>query len=682
MGDAAGSASRLASWLLALAVATPLAAQDEPSDQRCLDCHGRDGVLAEDEASAGMLVDADLFARSVHGSAVACTDCHLGHEEFPHPSDAPTAACSTCHAKQAAALADSVHAAPGPGSSRRAPACQDCHGTHDVLPAADRASRLHPLNVHRACGACHFDIDPRTATVDELMAAPYAGDVHAEGILRAGLTVSATCVSCHGGHSIRAHGDPESPVSVAHVDKTCGACHLGVLEQFATSVHHEAAALGERAATCTDCHLPHTMAHPSEAFRAGVVETCGGCHVERATTFFETFHGKASRLGSSTAARCQDCHGMHAVLRPDDPASPLAPGNIVGTCRQCHPGAHESFARYDPHATPHDPDRHPALYWTARLMTALLVGTLAAALLHSLLWLRRLLATRAAWAPHKAAARRPSNERVFLRFSASQRGQHLVLMLAFFDLALTGMALKFSYAPWAQVVANALGGAEAMRFLHRAGASALLAVFLVHVFSFLRRGPGRRTLRQRLTGPDSINFQRSDLQQLRQMLRWFLGRSPRPAFDRYTYWEKFDYMAVFWGVAVIGLSGLMLWFPEAATRLVSGRMLNVAALVHGDEALLAAVFIFTVHFFNSHFRPDKFPLDPVMFTGRMTLDEMRWEKPRELERLAAAGELEARLVEPYPPVLERRLRLFGYVALGVGVALDLLIAAALIRAVV
>ena len=87
-------------------------------------------------------------------------------------------------------------------------------------------------------------------------------------------------------------------------------------------------------------------------------------------------------------------------------------------------------------------------------------------------------------------------------------------------------------------------------------------------------------------------------------------------FDRWTYWEKFDYWAPFWGVTIIGGSGLMLWFPDVTASILPGWVFNVATIAHGEEAVLAAVFLFTVHFFNNHFRPDKFPLDIVMFTGR------------------------------------------------------------------
>ena len=125
-----------------------------------------------------------------------------------------------------------------------------------------------------------------------------------------------------------------------------------------------------------------------------------------------------------------------------------------------------------------------------------------------------------------------------------------------------------------------------------------------------------------------------------QHFRWFLGMGPRPQFDRYTYWEKFDYWAVFWGMGVIGFSGLLMWFPEFFLKFLPGWTLNVALIVHSEEALLAMMFIFTVHFFNGHLRPEKFPMDPVIFSGELTLEELREERPAEYARLIARGDIE------------------------------------------
>jgi hypothetical protein len=132
-------------------------------------------------------------------------------------------------------------------------------------------------------------------------------------------------------------------------------------------------------------------------------------------------------------------------------------------------------------------------------------------------------------------------------------------------------------------------------------------------------------------------------------------------------------MAVFWGVAMIGFSGLILWFPEFFTRFLPGSFINIATIIHSDEALLAAGFIFTVHFFNTHFRPDRFPMDPVIFTGRMSIEEFKADRPREYEELVASGRLEKHLVDPMPPNMVKAFKVFGFTALTIGLSLIVLI---------
>ena len=195
----------------------------------------------------------------------------------------------------------------------------------------------------------------------------------------------------------------------------------------------------------------------------------------------------------------------------------------------------------------------------------------------------------------------------------------------------------------------------------------LFGVFGVHLWDvFKRKRQDGKTLLQVITGPDSIVFNKRDVKEVVQSIRWFFGLGPRPRYGRYTYWEKFDYFAVFWGVLVIGSTGLMLWMPELFTRILPGWSVNVATIIHSDEALLAVGFIFTIHFFNTHFRPDKFPIDPVIFTGRMTVDELQHDKPDEYARLVAAGELEKHLIGPHPRLGERAARIFPTSPAGCG----------------
>jgi cytochrome b subunit of formate dehydrogenase len=254
-----------------------------------------------------------------------------------------------------------------------------------------------------------------------------------------------------------------------------------------------------------------------------------------------------------------------------------------------------------------------------------------------------------------------------LRFTRLNRILHVSMIVSFITLALTGLTLKFSYTGWAGVVSRFFGGFESAGYIHRSAAVIMFGVFITHLVDLvnMKRREGL-SLGQLLFGPGSMLFNRQDLRDLVGNMKWFLGKGPRPRYGRWTYWEKFDYFAVFWGIFVIGFSGLMLWFPEFFTRLVPGWFLNVATIIHSDEALLAVGFIFTVHFFNTHLRPEKFPMDIVVFTGRMPLEEFKRDKPAEYEALVQAGTLDQYLVEPYPEIVVRAIRVFGWTALTLG----------------
>ncbi|MEO8500758.1 MAG: cytochrome C, partial [Vicinamibacteria bacterium] len=259
----------------------------------------------------------------------------------------------------------------------------------------------------------------------------------------------------------------------------------------------------------------------------------------------------------------------------------------------------------------------------------------------------------------------------YQRFTRLNRTLHIVMILSFISLALTGMTLKFSYTDWASFIARRLGGYEGAGFIHRSAATVMFGLFVAHLWDLNRQ---RRTEHggsalKLIFGRDSMLFNRRDLGELVGTLKWFVGAGPRPRYGRWTYWEKFDYFAVFWGIFIIGSTGLMLWFPVFFTRVLPGSLINIATIIHSDEALLATGFIFTVHFFNTHLRPEKFPMDTVVFTGRMPLPEFKRDKPAEYEALVASGKLLENMVEPYQPVVVRTIRAFAWAALAAGTAL-------------
>jgi cytochrome b subunit of formate dehydrogenase len=263
------------------------------------------------------------------------------------------------------------------------------------------------------------------------------------------------------------------------------------------------------------------------------------------------------------------------------------------------------------------------------------------------------------------------------RFDAFDRVLHAFLMLSFLGLAATGLPLLFSDQPWARTLASLLGSFEVAGWMHRVCALLLITVFTVHLWRI-----GRRLARRDysvLWGPSSMVPQPRDLTDFVAHIRWFVGRGPRPKFDRFTYWEKFDYWAVFWGMGIIGASGLLLWFPEFFGRIVPGWVFNVAMLIHGEEALLAVGFIFTMHFFNGHLRPEKFPMDTVIFTGRITLEEMRDERPDELARLERQGRLDSVRADAPQDWVLRLGRTIGTIAIVIGLSLVSLIVYAMLH---
>jgi cytochrome b subunit of formate dehydrogenase len=263
-----------------------------------------------------------------------------------------------------------------------------------------------------------------------------------------------------------------------------------------------------------------------------------------------------------------------------------------------------------------------------------------------------------------------------LRFTGAQRIAHAALMVSFLGLALTGMPLLFSHTAWAPTMARLFGGFETAGLLHRFFAVIMIVDFVAHVAWLLNRIFVKKEYGI-LWGPKSLVPQPTDLVQMLGHFRWFVGAGPRPKFDRWTYWEKFDYWAVFWGMFIIGGSGLMLWFPEFFSLLLPGTVFNLATLVHGEEALLAVGFIFSIHFFNGHIRPEKFPMDTCMFSGRIPLEELKHERPAEYERLVKEGTLASVLTGPAEPWALTWGRVLGTLAVLSGLAMVGLIVFAL-----
>jgi thiosulfate reductase cytochrome b subunit/uncharacterized protein with PIN domain len=652
------------------------------ADRDCLRCHENPGLkTVKGGKTISLYVKQEELANSRH-SKTACVQCHTGgtpSDVRPCRTVIEKVDCSICHADQVGQYRESRHGTLAAQGSPDAPVCADCHGTHGVKTRNDSSSPTFSRNIPALCATCHRSGQKAAVRYNGKqvqVVEHYLESIHGKGLMESGLTVTANCADCHTAHRELPSGDPRSSVYRANVATTCAKCHRGIYEQFTASVHSaEVTRTGKPLPVCADCHSAHSIKRTDLSdFRLHIMDQCGRCHQSISESYFETFHGKVSKLGYLATAKCYDCHGAHDILPVTNPRARLSRDNIVGTCATCHPGSHRQFAGYLTHATHHDPERYPLLFYTFWGMTTLLVGTLVISGAHTVMWLPRSLEYR------RRAKNGEAGEGLYVRrFQKLHRNLHLMVISSFIGLGLTGMILKFSYAPWARVLARLLGGFEGAGWIHRACALLTFTYFGIHIWDLVRqrRKSGKSWFRF-ITGPESLMFNRNDWREFIGSMKWFLNRGPRPDYGRWTYWEKFDYFAVFWGVAVIGSTGLLLWFPTFFTRIVPGWFVNVATTIHSDEALLAVSFIFVVHFFNTHFRPEKFPIDTVIFTTGMPLEEFKRDRPREYQQMVERGELEQHLMPAPQPILERFWRRFGFTALGIGISLIVLILYAMI----
>jgi len=345
--------------------------------------------------------------------------------------------------------------------------------------------------------------------------------------------------------------------------------------------------------TCAKCHEGVRL---SEEF---------GVAGQRATSYLDSYHGLASRLGSGVVANCASCHGVHNILASTDPRSTIHKNNLVQTCGQCHPGANANFAAGKIHLdVPVSQDMGSlGTFWVRRIYLVLITLTLGGMVLHNgILWRRKALL-------HRAAHPRP-----IVRMNQNQRIQHWLLLSSFFVLAATGFALKYpdSWLAWI------LGSNETFRRLgHRVAAVVMLFVGVYHVGYMLLTREGRQGIRD-------FTPRVKDFWDLIGNLRFHLRRSAeKPRFGRFGYAEKMEYLAVVWGTILMGITGLMLWFEVEVVRLLPRWSIDIATAIHFYEAILAVSAIFIWHFYQVIFDPDVYPINWAFWDGRVSEEHVR-----------------------------------------------------------
>ncbi len=570
-------------------------------NERCLTCHGDENEKTDrrdDGRPVDIYVEHAQLGASVHGDQ-NCTDCHATIRRVPH-REAPevVVGCVECHKETWAEHRN------------------DPDGKHE---------RLKVVNEQ----------------IDAFM-----GSVHARPSKLDQSKTNATCYDCHDGHNVRALGSMQEAEYRLRNPEVCGRCHEEQLTEYRGSDHGKAVLErgDSKAAVCSDCHSTHAIGSPGEdSAKLAITKNCGDCHTDAQRTYFASYHGQVHRLGYTNTAKCHDCHGGHSVKGKDDPTSSIHADNRLENCRNCHINANENFLGFWPHGDADDAENYPGLWVAKRFMQTLIIGVIAFFWVHVLLWLYRELMDRFQGKGFVENLDRPDVV-YFRRFSVAWRWIHALFAISTMTLILTGTTLLFSHTGWAKAVVAFLGGPQMEGIIHRTAAIIWLSIFLVHLAIAITNIWRKRKTFEWFGGTSMLpNWK--DLQDLRDMFRWFFGRGPRPAFCHWTYWQKFDYWAPFWGTAVIGSSGIILFAPEATAQILPGWAFNIATLIHAEEALLAAIFLNSVHFFNVHFRPERFPMSTTIFTGAIPIEEFKHDHRLEYERLVAAGELEKHLIQ-------------------------------------
>lgn len=429
---------------------------------------------------------------------------------------------------------------------------------------------------------------------------------------------------------------------------SCMGCHEESFRASLKSAHGEAIfkKANSQAAFCLDCHGPPHYIRPSNdpeapSSRSKIVDTCSRCHNDKiiastynlniyvVESYKAHFHGKKYRLGSPKTPDCTMCHGSHEIKRTKDPSSPVYGPNKVELCRRCHKGATAKFAQAFTHR-PVDIRDNMMPYYARRVMVILLIFVVLFLSLHISLDI---------YSQIRGGFRVKKVEPALLmglpkeveRFNIHYRIQHIIIFIAILYLASSGLSLKYPDFWLSRAWINLWGGVEVTGHLHRFFAFLLIGGSLYHIAYILYRLFNRRL-------GTSILFKRHDLIDFWQNIKFLSGVSKiAPRFGRFSYIQKLDYWIVVTIVLIMGITGLMYWFPTTVANIlpfkVSGWIWGVAYVVHSTEALLVLFFGFVWHFYNVHLKSRVFPMSWVWITGKIPIEDLLVEHPKEFEEL-------------------------------------------------
>jgi cytochrome b subunit of formate dehydrogenase len=621
--------------VVAVVLLSPARAE-EIDTEACLSCHGDEGFA--DDSGRSLATDAAAFEASAHG-VLGCTTCHADATEIPHAERLEPVTlerCVACHEDTVTEYRSGVHGQATAYGVREAATCQDCHGNlHTTKPHGEPESAAHWSNLAATCARCHASVELaeklRLPIVRPVEA--YLASAHARGV-RAGER-GAVCADCHGAHDILPASDPRSTIARTNVPATCGKCHGEILSTYYDSVHGEALARGHRAApVCTDCHGEHRIMERGEptspVFAANIPgETCGRCHGnERLSEKY------GLKVGQVTDFR-DSFHGL--ALR----AGQLT----VANCSSCH-GVHDIRPSSDPRSHVHAHNVaatcgkcHPGagtlfalgpVHPTPGSTSAWAVSWVR----FVYLWLiggavgfmvaHNLLDLGSKGRRTATPPRAPLPGRPE-RMTRWLRWQHGLVMITFPVLVYTGFALTYPESWWARPLLRWEAELGLRGAIHRGAAVILLVALVWH-------GVHLAVSRQLRACFRSVWPSWRDVVAMAQAMAYSVGwRRTPPHGAIFNYAEKAEYWAFLWGTAIMTVTGLLLWFENLTLGYLPGWVPEVATAIHFYEAILATLAILVWHFYWVIFDPDVYPMDWSWWDGhppaRRTLEREHQAEP-------------------------------------------------------
>ncbi len=381
--------------------------------------------------------------------------------------------------------------------------------------------------------------------------------------------------------------------------------------------------------------------------------SCVDCHPRNA----RNLHRIRSKI------TCRQCHGGEPIAGIKHYYSSMNPiRRYAFVCAKCHKGASASFASYVVHepnpALKTTQKSFPLLFYVFWAMAALATVTFAAFIPHTILW-----GIREFWPQKKNKSKNPPEKMNRIeRFTKEQRAFHLVLMLSFVIQAGTGLSRMYAGTDWGHFLIFLFGGYTRALFIHKITGIFMLVSLAFHLIYIIKK-INLKNLLNSLYGPDSLLPRIEDARQAVKHAAWIVGLGECPKFDRWTYWEKFDYWAVFWGITILGTTGLILYTPVFSSRFIPGWTINIFLWIHRIEAVLAMGHVFIIHFFIGHLRRQHFPMDLVMFEGGIDLQRLKHERPSWIERIEAKRLLPGLIVKKTPVSWNGLYYFFGSIVL-------------------